>query len=921
MPEVPATIRVWNAATQTENASVIPGIYAGSEQPPLPIEATVWLTEDGGNPPDPEAPTQPRNLAAVNVAGTSFTLAWDAAIAPTTDPVVAYQIYQDGVVVTEVGEEATVVTDTVEDLVGARLALDIAGLAAGTIYEFTVTATNGYGMSVVSPVLQVETEEDTPNPVAPNAPTNLLAPVVEWDRVGLTWTKSTLPVGAAAVTEYRIYSGGSTLVATVAATAGTTGTQSHTVTGLTASTPYAFTVRAWNGLLSASSNIRNVTTLDNEPPPPPPPPTDTLFRAGGWYEKPLPSNAPVHAQSATYLSYLTSHAEASPDCRLVGAGNNGLDIFSPGYYNVTTSDPIYHIYDYKGNCPTMWKVGGPGIRIPTVAKPYYPAAGANDSPMMIYASATVAPGGKGYFAWFAMLMWIPGGAPQGDDADRTGHWRLGGPGELNTGANGTATYTASYGHSSPPIEAGVVWPTTLLGSGRTPQYYLDEPLNNKPSGSTSAKAAFRGCSAGIRAINYDRTIAHGEVRHVMEFFQGPPTASAGRWPMTGFEDKGGTIPEGTRMRIKPTVDVAVELAKDTAYYGTPGSRTATQTAAFNQAVAIAKGMQKYGVMVGDNSGQGSKVKLGSTEKQGRGQLWKIQIDGLRRLPFATMWQVVADFYDPPDGGEPPPPGNEWDIDNGEVATPLVVENFTSSTVEGLPNWSSPYHSTGQYAAQGPRIAANVTIHNGVSGNPPPDPNVGNFLRCWVRRTTQSYTIGGITVAAGDWAAAGIAWTPKYTRARWKFWARAGFTATDAANTRHADLLWGDETTGLGWPAYGELDFFEAGGQLPTRQAMKITAHWRGTDGLHKQQSTQINKDFTVWRKFEVIKQPEIYIVKIDGVEVWRLTGEPVVSNSMNLRWQTAIESGSQQGSANGGVKGITTRESFTDIAQGRIYTA
>jgi hypothetical protein len=201
------------------------------------------------------------------------------------------------------------------------------------------------------------------------------------------------------------------------------------------------------------------------------------------------------------------------------------------------------------------------------------------------------------------------------------------------------------------LEPGTTWPSSLPGSGRTPQYYLDEPLNGKEFVGDTGKAAFRGCNTMIRAVQYGRVKNEGIVNHVMELFQGPPTASAGRWPMTGFEDKGGTIPEGTRLRIKPLskgVNVESILATDTAYYGQPTSRTAAQAAAFQEAVAIAKGMQKYGVIVADNSGQGTKIKLGSTAKLGLGQQWQVNIDGLRKLPFATHWEVIQDHYDPPD---------------------------------------------------------------------------------------------------------------------------------------------------------------------------------------------------------------------------------------------------------------------------------
>ncbi|WP_035091903.1 fibronectin type III domain-containing protein, partial [Aquimarina macrocephali] len=69
--------------------------------------------------------------------------------------------------------------------------------------------------------------------------------------VDLSWTASTDNVG---VTEYEIFQGGSSI--------GTSTTTSFSVTGLTASTAYSFTVKAKDaaGNVSANSNVANVTT-------------------------------------------------------------------------------------------------------------------------------------------------------------------------------------------------------------------------------------------------------------------------------------------------------------------------------------------------------------------------------------------------------------------------------------------------------------------------------------------------------------------------------------------------------------------------------------------------------------------------------------------------------------------------------------
>jgi bacillolysin len=86
---------------------------------------------------------------------------------------------------------------------------------------------------------------------APTAPTNLAASGTTSSSTTLSWTASTDNVG---VTGYDVYQG-TTLKATVTTT-------SYTVTGLTASTAYSFSVKAKDaaGNVSASSNVVNVTT-------------------------------------------------------------------------------------------------------------------------------------------------------------------------------------------------------------------------------------------------------------------------------------------------------------------------------------------------------------------------------------------------------------------------------------------------------------------------------------------------------------------------------------------------------------------------------------------------------------------------------------------------------------------------------------
>ncbi len=89
---------------------------------------------------------------------------------------------------------------------------------------------------------------------APTAPTSLAASGTTQTTTTLSWNASSDNVG---VTGYNVYQNGS-LLGTIAGT-------SASITGLLASTTYAFTVKAYDaaGNISASSNTATVTTLSN----------------------------------------------------------------------------------------------------------------------------------------------------------------------------------------------------------------------------------------------------------------------------------------------------------------------------------------------------------------------------------------------------------------------------------------------------------------------------------------------------------------------------------------------------------------------------------------------------------------------------------------------------------------------------------
>jgi Zn-dependent metalloprotease/chitodextrinase len=187
----------------------------------------------GGGGGDTTPPSNPTNLAASNVTQTTVDLSWNA----STDNVgvTGYEVFEGGTILGSVTGTAAQVT----------------GLTASTSYSFTVRAFDAAGNnSGFSNTVNVTTSSGA-DTQPPSVPANLSSSNVTNTTVDLSWNASTDNVG---VTGYDVYQG-ATNIATV------TGT-SYQVTGLTASTSYAFNVRARDaaGNVSGASNTVNVTT-------------------------------------------------------------------------------------------------------------------------------------------------------------------------------------------------------------------------------------------------------------------------------------------------------------------------------------------------------------------------------------------------------------------------------------------------------------------------------------------------------------------------------------------------------------------------------------------------------------------------------------------------------------------------------------
>ena len=182
---------------------------------------------------DTVVPTAPI-LAASGTTQTATNLSWSGA----TDnvAVTGYDVFQG----------STLLGST------SSTTFSVIGLTASTTYSFSVKAKDAAGnLSLSSNLVSVTTLAPVLDTTLPTSPT-LTATGTTQTTTNLSWSGATDNV---AVTGYDVYQGAS-LIASVATT-------SYTVSGLTASTAYTFSIRSKDaaGNISAPSNIVNVTTL------------------------------------------------------------------------------------------------------------------------------------------------------------------------------------------------------------------------------------------------------------------------------------------------------------------------------------------------------------------------------------------------------------------------------------------------------------------------------------------------------------------------------------------------------------------------------------------------------------------------------------------------------------------------------------
>jgi len=182
---------------------------------------------------DTQAPSAPTNLATSNLTQSSVMLDWTA----STDNigVAGYDVFRNGTKI-----NSSLITATT---------YSVTGLNASTAYQFYVQAKDAAGnTSAISNTVSIT----TPDTQAPSAPSALSPTNITSSSFTLNWTASTDNV---AVTGYDIYQD-NVQINTQNVTAAT-----FAVSGLSASTTYAFFVKAKDAAgNSSASSVLNVTT-------------------------------------------------------------------------------------------------------------------------------------------------------------------------------------------------------------------------------------------------------------------------------------------------------------------------------------------------------------------------------------------------------------------------------------------------------------------------------------------------------------------------------------------------------------------------------------------------------------------------------------------------------------------------------------
>jgi hypothetical protein len=288
------------------------------------------------------------------------------------------------------------------------------------------------------------------------------------------------------------------------------------------------------------------------------------FSDDSWWNTPLPSSAPVHPSSADMIQWLQQDNGAD-HIRLAGTGSSGE--WGMPIYWADADDPVYRVVATRYTLPPEFA----SLRIPPEVIP----DPTSDAALTIYDLEA------GYVSKLQKAVYDP----------VTDTWSAGG---------GAVYYLASNGLH-----------------GRLPE--SDEARNY----------GHRGVPPSTYAVRWDE-IQAGRIDHVLKIAVNT-TRAENVWPMTGHEDGTTAVnapPEGTRIRIKPSVDLSS--------LGLSGA-----------SLTVARALQRYGAVIGDQSGGNVVLKVENTVAEGRGWLWQNVLGGgsLSAIPLDS-YEVIEHGYQP-----------------------------------------------------------------------------------------------------------------------------------------------------------------------------------------------------------------------------------------------------------------------------------
>jgi hypothetical protein len=292
--------------------------------------------------------------------------------------------------------------------------------------------------------------------------------------------------------------------------------------------------------------------------------TTVAFRAFSddslWNTR-IPAGTPATADSRSIIRFL-SKDNSYPYIRLAGTGSDGH--WGIPIYWADASSRRYSVVDDCSMLSSTLRMPPEfaSVRIPTGASP----APTSDSNMVVYDPDA----GMVYGFWKA---------------------RYDGTTDTWYSCGGSVYYLASNG---------------LDGS---------LPQSNNP-----ANTGHRGAPPPIYVVREDE-VASGEIDHVLRISVAHTCGHV--FPMTADEGcSTGAPPEGTRIRIKPSIDLS-------ALHLSPAARI------------VARALKRYGAVITDRSGGAAILGVEDTVTEGRGWLWHnvLAASSLSAIPF-RMFKVV-----------------------------------------------------------------------------------------------------------------------------------------------------------------------------------------------------------------------------------------------------------------------------------------